>query len=84
MARLRNHLGVVVNVDDAKVARLGAGWEPVGGTSSTSSGSGYDDKTVDELKDEIRARNESRDDDDRLPLTGTKAELIAALSGDDE
>ena len=80
MARLRNSVtGSVVNLDDAKVTRLGAGWEPVGASTST----GYEAMTVDELKDEIRGRNETRDDDTRLALTGTKAELVAALEADD-
>jgi hypothetical protein len=85
MARLRNASGVVVTVDDAKVARLGIGWEPVGDSSSSGSqAEGYEALTVDELKDEIRARNENRDDDTRLALTGNKAELVAALEADDE
>ena len=84
MARLRNASGVVVNLDDAKVERLGPGWEPVGGSSSSgSTAEGYDAMTVDQLKDEIRNRNETRDDETRLALTGTKAELIAALEADD-
>jgi hypothetical protein len=37
-------------------------------------------KTVDQLKDEIRKLNADRDDDDQLPVSGTKAELLERLS----
>ena len=85
MARLRNtKTGVVVNTDDAKVVRLGRGWEPDGGGTTGSDAEGYDALTVDQLKDEIRARNENRDDDARIALTGAKADLVAALEADDK
>lgn len=80
MPRLRR-AGAVVNVSDETAARLGAGWESL---ESASGSEGYDALTVDDLKDDIRSRNEGRDEDDRLPLTGTKAELVAALEADDE
>ena len=84
MARVRFQNGVTASVDDAKVARLGLGWESVEGSPSTdSTAEGYDAMTVDQLKDEIRTRNTDRDDDTRLGLTGTKAELIASLEADD-
>lgn len=79
--RLRNSsTGVVVNVRDDKP--MGPGWEPAD-TTSAGSTAGYSDLTVDELKDEIRTRNEGRDEDDRLPLSGTKSDLVAALESDD-
>lgn len=78
MPRLRNSAGSVVNVSDATAARLGAGRAPLDGAAG-----GYADMTVTDIKDEIRARNETRDEDDRLPLTGSKADLIAALTADD-
>lgn len=82
--RLRNATtGAVVNVSDSTAARLGPIWEPAD-TTSAGSTAGYDGMTVDELKDEIRTRNEERDEDDRLPLTGTKSDLIAVLEADDE
>ena len=79
MPRFRNtQTGSIISVSDERAARLGTGgWEPL------ESGDGYDAMTVDQLKDEIRRRNEGRDDDDRLPLTGTKQELVTALEADD-
>ena len=85
MARLRNAAGVIVNTSDDIATRLGLGWEPVEGSSSTGpAAEGYAALTVPELKDEIRKRNEDgRDDDSRLALSGTKDELIASLEADD-
>lgn len=40
--------------------------------------------TVDDLKAEIKRRNEGREPADRLKLSGTKDELVAALKADDE
>jgi hypothetical protein len=40
--------------------------------------------TVDDLKAEIKRRNEGRDAGDRIKLSGTKDELEAALKADDE
>lgn len=80
MARLRNALGVVVTTSDDNVERLGAGWESLDDAAVT----GYEAMTVDELKDEIRRRNDDgRDDDARLALTGAKADLVASLEADD-
>lgn len=77
MRRLRNkRTGVIVRVRDDKP--MGHEWEPVDGSHSA-----YDDMTVAELKDEIRGRNEGRDEDDRILLTGSKADLVAALEADD-
>lgn len=53
------------------------------GSAAAGTDGGYSDLKLDELKDEIRKRNEGRDDDAKLPLTGNKAELAAALEADD-
>lgn len=55
-------------------------WE--GSTGTSAEKGSYGDLTVEQLKDEIRARNEDRDAD-HLPLTGSKADLVAALESDD-
>lgn len=84
--RLRHSGGAYVGVPASKVDRLlSAGFSLDDDTDgqAASSPEGYEAMTVDELKDEIRARNEDRDDDARLPLTGTKAELVAVLEADD-
>lgn len=39
--------------------------------------------TKDELVAEVEKRNVDREDDAKLPATGTKAELLAALEADD-
>lgn len=44
----------------------------------------YDQRTADDLRAEIAARNEDRDEDSQLPLTGRKAELIETLEADDQ
>lgn len=44
----------------------------------------YDDLTVAELRDEIRSRNEGRDDAEHLSAEGRKAELIQTLKADDQ
>jgi hypothetical protein len=81
MPRLRNlSTQVVVNVDDDTAARLvSEGWkaadEPTGG---------YEAMKVADLRAEIARRNEGRDEADRLPDDGRKADLIAALEADDE
>lgn len=79
--RYRNRTtGVVVDVRDDK--QMGRGWEPDGAAPQDTS-DGYDGMTVDELKDEIRSRNTDRDDESRLLLTGTKADLVDQLTNDD-
>lgn len=50
----------------------------------TDEAESYESWTVEELKAEIRARNEGREDDAHLSLTGNKADLISALEADDE
>lgn len=44
----------------------------------------YSTMSNDELRAEIARRNEGREDEDKLDLTGRKAELIAVLEEDDE
>ena len=44
---------------------------------------GYDGMTVNELKDALTERNKARAEDQQLPVTGTKAELVARLELDD-
>ena len=44
---------------------------------------GYESKTVADLRVEINARNETRDDESRVSGDGNKADLIAALEADD-
>ena len=79
MVRLSNTAGAVVDVSDATATALGSAWAPVEGARA-----GYDDLTVDALKDEIRRRNDDgRDETDRLLLTGSKADLVKSLDADD-
>lgn len=44
----------------------------------------YESQTVAELRAEVKARNEGRDDADRVSGDGNKADLVAALVADDE
>ena len=37
-----------------------------------------------DLKAEIAARNDGRDDSEKIPTDGNKADLVAALEADDE
>ncbi len=43
----------------------------------------YEALTVPAIRDEIAMRNEGRDDATRIPVSGNKPELIAALVADD-
>ena len=43
----------------------------------------YDAMSVEALRDAIRARNEGRNDADRIPVSGNKPDLVAALQADD-
>ncbi len=45
---------------------------------------GYQAGTADDLRDMIRRRNEGRSPADRLPVSGTKPELIERLEADDQ
>ena len=42
----------------------------------------YEQMTVAELREEIRSRNEGRDDSEHISVEGRKAELIERLSAD--
>ena len=83
MPRLRNvRTGVAVTVRDGHPAITGPGWEAADVASQPNDG--YSSMTVDELKDEIRTRNDDgRDEADRLLLSGSKADLVASLDADD-
>lgn len=87
MPRLRNTVtGVVVNVSDATAARLGPGYRPLDAhkpAADTKPGGDYARMTVARLRAEIERRNAGRDEDDRLPADGKKADLVAALEADD-
>ena len=62
--------------DDAPEAKtIDAGEDPAS--------EGYESKTVADLRVEIKARNETRDDESRVSGVGNKADLIAALEADD-
>jgi hypothetical protein len=45
---------------------------------------GYDAKTVADLRGEIAKRNEDREGDAAIPVSGNKPDLIAALVADDQ
>lgn len=45
---------------------------------------GWADHKLDELKAAIASRNEGREDGDKLPASGLKADLVAALEADDQ
>lgn len=53
-------------------------------SSEDGNGGDYSDFKAADLKAEIERRNEGRGEDDLIPTTGNKAELIAALVADDE
>jgi hypothetical protein len=44
---------------------------------------GYDALTIPALRDEISRRNEGRAEDEQIPATGNKPDLIKALEADD-
>jgi hypothetical protein len=44
----------------------------------------YEGLTLDDLRAEITKRNRGRDEDRRIAVSGTKAELVARLHADDE
>lgn len=76
MPRLRNAAGVVVSVRDGKSVQ---GFAPVEDDAS----GGYEGQTVADLRAEIDRRNEGREEADRIPTDGKKADLVAALQADD-
>lgn len=55
------------------------GSDDSGGEDAT----GYEAKTVAELKAEIAGRNEGREDEAKIPASGNKPDLVAALEADD-
>ncbi|HET8627740.1 MAG TPA: SAP domain-containing protein [Thermomicrobiales bacterium] len=80
MTRYRNKVsGSIVRVDDATAATLGTEYVKYDGQTG-----GYADMKVADLRAEIERRNEGRDEADRLPDDGRKADLIAVLEADDE
>jgi hypothetical protein len=81
MHRLRNaKTGVIVNVDhDTAVQLTTDGWVD----ASSPTAGGYASMKVADLKAEIERRNEGREEPDRLPGDGKKADLVAALEADD-
>lgn len=71
--------------DSAAEVAGGVGSGEPGDTGDGGGGSSsYDGMNVGQLKDEIRARNEVRAEDDQLSLDGKKADLVARLDADDE
>lgn len=44
----------------------------------------YESMKVSDLKAEIDRRNEGRAEEDQIPVTGNKADLVDALTADDE
>lgn len=80
MTRYRNKTtGSIVRVDDATAATLGTEY-----VKADESAGGYADMKVADLRAEIERRNTGRDEADRLPDDGRKADLIAVLEADDE
>ena len=82
MPRLR-HPGtrVVVNVDEGPAEQMRRdGYRP----ADTSARDGYASMKVADLRAEIARRNAGREEVDRLPDDGRKADLIAVLEADDE
>lgn len=72
-------------VAEDQVARFRAnGWSEVSPSPRPAADApeGYDAMTVADLKAEIEARNEGRDEADRIGVTGKKADLVAALEAD--
>lgn len=55
-------------------------WREKGWLREDGDDRGLEDLTVAELKDRIREVNKTREADDQLSLTGTKAELLERLS----
>jgi hypothetical protein len=81
MTRFRNKVsGSIVRVDDETAKTLGAEYEKYDGQT----GGKYEAMKVADLRAEIERRNEGRDEADRLPVDGRKADLIAVLEADDE
>ena len=71
--------GARVQVRDDKV--MDSSWKRTDGDATEPEG--YGAMTVPNLKAEIERRNDGRDQADRLPAEGRKADLIAVLEADD-
>lgn len=59
-------------------------WEDDGLLEGQEDPSNYDGVDASVLKAEIKARNEGRDDADKIKASGSRDELAAALLADDE
>jgi hypothetical protein len=77
-------LADVENTGDVGTHIPDGGSPPPDPNSSEEDDTPYEEWTVDELKEEIDARNEQRDGESHISKTGNKAELIEALEQDDE
>lgn len=91
--------GAIVSVPEEKVARLGTDWVRIDGPAPVEPVAVLDDSptdaaaipavdlsdlTVAELQEEIDRRNRGRDVADLIdPVSGKKADLVAALELDD-
>lgn len=60
------------------------GDEPAEAEFEASAATPYASMTVADLRGEIKARNEDRDEDTRIATDGNKADLVEALEADDE
>jgi hypothetical protein len=84
MARLTAPNGATVSVSDEKADRLvSQGYKPFASAAPADSKSPYSSMKVDELREEIDARNRGREEADSLSLEGKKADLVATLDADD-
>jgi hypothetical protein len=81
---VNSETGVVVSVADTKDARFTPPlWKAHDGTDPGAGAEGYEAMKVADLKAEIERRNADRDEADRVPVDGKKADLVAALQADD-
>lgn len=84
MPRLKSAVsGAIVSCSDETAALLGSEWQAVDEPAAADGNGGYGEWTIDELKSEIGDRNKDREEDDHIPVSGKKAELIARLEADD-
>ncbi|MEU7843945.1 hypothetical protein AB0B39_23630 [Micromonospora sp. NPDC049114] len=76
--------GARVQVRDDKV--MDSSWVPEGQAkpAAGNSDSGYEGMKVTDLKAEIERRNQGRAEADLVSAEGLKADLIAALTADDD
>jgi hypothetical protein len=76
-----------VTTDDMRQGALppGPGPQPNGDQVNEDETDDYDEWTAADLKAEVESRNaDGRDDDQKMAVSGTKADLIARLRADDE